>query len=128
MRALTEPGLYFLAGVLDSTGTTPWAYALMARTIMSHIAGHATLEAVPLARKINHFELATYLAARDPVNFPAGQWVEDYLRLATMPADQPLPIPDQSTRSRSVARAMWPRTFPRGSAAIATSCLAAVRQ
>ena len=94
IRALTEPGLYFMAAGLESTGTAPWTYALMARTIMSHIAGCATLEAVPLARKLNHFHYLPFLAERDPMNFPEGLWEKHYLRLAMAPADQPLPIPD----------------------------------
>lgn len=94
IRALTEPGLYFMAAGLESTGTAPWMYALMARTIMSHIAGCATLETVPLARKLNHFHYLPFLAERDPMNFPEGLWEKHYLRLAMAPADQPLPIPD----------------------------------
>lgn len=94
-RAIAEPGLYFLAPCLESTGTAPWSYSMLARTLMSHIRGQATLEPVPLAHKINHFDAAAFLAARDPVNFPAGRWEETYRRLALAhPEEQPLPIPD----------------------------------
>ncbi len=95
LRALAEPGLYFLAAGLESTGTAPWTYAHLARTLMTHIRGQAVLEAVPLAAKLNHFDYLAFLAARDPVNFPDGQWQAMYHRLATAhPVDQPLPIPD----------------------------------
>lgn len=95
LRALAEPGLYFLAAGLESTGTAPWTYAHLTRTLMAHIRGQAVLEAVPLAAKLNHFHYLAFLAARDPVNFPDGQWQALYRRLATAhPEDQPLPIPD----------------------------------
>ena len=95
VRALAEPNLYFMAAGLESTGTAPWSYALLARTLMAHIRGQATLELVPLASKINHFHYPAFLAARDPVNFPQGQWEDLYRRLGTShPVDQPLPIPD----------------------------------
>jgi len=62
---------------------------------MSHIRGQATLEPVPLARKLNHFECATFLASHDPENYPKGQWEEEFRRLALAhPEDRPLPIPD----------------------------------
>ncbi len=94
-RAIAESGLYFMAAGLESTGTAPWSYALMARTVMSHIRGQATLELVPFARKVNHFDYPALLAARDPVNFPAGRWEAEYHHLATeYPADLPLPIPN----------------------------------
>jgi cation diffusion facilitator CzcD-associated flavoprotein CzcO len=93
--ATAEPGLYFLAAGLESTGTAPWAYALLARTLMSHMGGRATLEPVPLARKLNHFHYPAFLAARDPVNYPEGQWEDEFRQLALAhPEDQPLPIPD----------------------------------
>lgn len=92
--ALAEPGLYFMAAALEGTGTAPLTYALLARTIVSHIQGKAVLEPVVPAQKINHFEYAQFLAARDPTNFPAGQWEAEYRGLANdHPGDQPLPIP-----------------------------------
>ncbi|MDM0021027.1 flavin-containing monooxygenase [Variovorax saccharolyticus] len=95
LRAIAEPGLYFLAAGLESTGTAPWSYALLARTLMSHVQGQATLEPVPLARKLNHFHYPAFLAERDPVNFPQGHWQDEYQRLAfAHPQDLPLPIPD----------------------------------
>jgi cation diffusion facilitator CzcD-associated flavoprotein CzcO len=94
IRAIQEPGLYFMAAGLDSTSTAPWVYCLMARTIMSHIAGTAVLELEPLAGKVNHFHYAAFLAERDPKSFPKGRWESHYLNLAATPASQALPIPD----------------------------------
>ncbi|MDM0109822.1 NAD(P)-binding domain-containing protein [Variovorax sp. J22R24] len=92
--AMAEPGLYFLAAGLESTGVAPWAYAMMIRTLMSHLRGEATLEPVPLTRKINHFHYVPFLAARDPVNFPEGRWEEEFRQLASVhPPLEPLPIP-----------------------------------
>jgi hypothetical protein len=94
-RAMAESGLYFMATGLESTGTAPWSYALMARTVMSHIQGGATLELVPFARKVNHFDYPAFLAARDPASFPIGRWEDEYRHLAMAhPADQAYPIPD----------------------------------
>jgi hypothetical protein len=92
--ALAEPGLYFMAAALEGTGTAPLTYALLARTIASHIQGHAVLERVATEKKINHFEYARFLAARDPASFPATCWEAEYRRLANEhPGDRPLPIP-----------------------------------
>ena len=94
IRATSEPGLYFMATVLEGTGTAPLSYALIARTIMSHIQGSATLEPVPLSGNLNHFDYVAFLAARDPRSFPDGVWQEEYRRLALAhPADRHLPIP-----------------------------------
>ncbi len=94
MVALAEPNLYFLATGLESTGTAPWAYSLMARTLMAHIRGDAKLGRSPLAGKINHFHYPAFLASRDPVNFPEGEWQAELHRLGVEhPSDQPLPIP-----------------------------------
>lgn len=95
IRAIAEPNLYFMAAGLESTGTAPWAYALLARTLISHLRGEAVLDLTPLSRKINHFQYPAFLAARDPVNFPEGRWMDHYRHLAfSHPTDQPLPIPD----------------------------------
>ena len=94
IRALSEPGLYFMATVLEGTGTSPLSYALVARTIMSHIQGSATLEPVPLSGNLNHFDYVNFLAARDTRSFPEGRWQEEYRALAFVhPEDRPLPIP-----------------------------------
>jgi lysine/ornithine N-monooxygenase len=94
-RSIAEPGLYFMAAALESTGTATWSYALLARTIMSHIRGHARLELEPLTHKLNHFDAAAFLAERDPVSFPDGTWQANLRHLATnYPPDRALPIPD----------------------------------
>ena len=94
-RSLDAPNLFFLApSLLESTGTSPWAYAHAARTIMSHICGKATLDTEPVLRKHNHFELAKFLAARDPENYPPDTWFARYRDLAmNHPDAQPMPIP-----------------------------------
>jgi cation diffusion facilitator CzcD-associated flavoprotein CzcO len=94
-RALDAPNLYFLApGVLETTGATPWAYAHACRTLVAHLRGAATLGCEPVPRKINHFELIGFLAARDPASFAAGDWPQAYARLAIDGAEEgPLPIP-----------------------------------
>lgn len=94
-RALDAPNLFFLApGVLEGTSVTPWAYAHAARTIMSHIQGNAELDTVRVDRKINYFDLAKFLAEKDPANFPADTWFAAYTEMATNhPPDQPMPIP-----------------------------------
>ncbi|MGJ7509723.1 hypothetical protein [Variovorax sp. GT1P44] len=57
--------------------------------------GRATLESAPLERKLNHFHYPAFLAARDPANYPEGQWEEEFRQLAlAYPEDRPLPIPD----------------------------------
>lgn len=94
-RSLDEPNLFFLAVLLDSTqSSAPWAYALACRSIVAHICGKAHLDAVPVQGKIPHFELATFLAQRDPYNYPAGAWRPEFEKLALeYPQDDPLPIP-----------------------------------
>jgi cation diffusion facilitator CzcD-associated flavoprotein CzcO len=92
-RSLDAPQLYFLAVGLDGVGSTSFAFSLSCRSIMSHIRGTADLGMEPVAHNINHFDLAPFLAARDPASFPAG-WQKHYreLQLQT-PDDQPYPIP-----------------------------------
>ena len=94
-RSLDAPNLFFLApSLLESTSTSPWAYAHACRTIMSHICGKATLDTEPLLQKQNYFELAKFLAARDPENYPPDTWFARYRDLAmNHPDAQPIPIP-----------------------------------
>lgn len=93
-RSLDATNLFFLAVGLEATGSTPWAYAHAAKTIMSHIRGKAHLDDVPVRRKINHFELAKFLAVRDPENYPRHTWFEAYRNMAlSHPAEEPMPIP-----------------------------------
>lgn len=92
-RSLDAAQLYFLAVGLDGVGSTSFAFSLSCRSIMSHIRGTADLGLEPVTHNINHFDLVSYLAARDAASFPAG-WEKQYrdMQLAT-PDDQPYPIP-----------------------------------
>lgn len=83
-----------LAGlILDGIGALSWAYALMARTIMSHIRGTARLDMEQHPR-LNHLDIARHLAERDPAGHGQGP-VWDFYR------DLALRIPDDGrTRSR----------------------------
>ena len=94
-RSLDAPNLFFLApSLLEATGTAPWAYAHACRTIMSHICGKATLDTEPVLQKQNYFELAKFLAARDPENYPPDTWFARYRDLAmNHPDAQPMPVP-----------------------------------
>jgi hypothetical protein len=94
-RFLDAPNLYFLApGMLEGTGSAPWAYAHAARTIMADIQGAAKLDDDLALRKINYFDLAKYLAARDPASFPPATWFSDYKTMAMEhPDDAPMPLP-----------------------------------
>ena len=93
-RSLDEPDLYFPGVGLEGFGATSWNFAIMARSIMSHIAGTAHLDLEPLPRRLHHLDLVRHLAARDPASF-GGRDPDDYCRdvgLGT-PDDQPYPMP-----------------------------------
>jgi hypothetical protein len=94
-RSLDAPNLFFLApSLLESTSTSPWAYAHACRTIMSHICGKAALDTEPILKKLNYFELAKFLATRDPQNYPPDTWFARYQDLAmNHPDAEPMPIP-----------------------------------
>ncbi len=93
-RSLDADNLYFPGVGLDGIGAAPWAYALMARTIMSHIKGTARLDMEQVPHRLNHFDLVTYLAPRDPGSFVPGQWEEQFRKIALeTPDDQPYPMP-----------------------------------
>jgi len=93
--ALDAPNLFILApGVLEMNTTTPWAYAHVAKSIMSHIRGNAVFDAEPIATNTNYFEMVRFLAKRDRANYPALLWYLKYLYLAfRRPDDRPLPMP-----------------------------------
>ena len=93
--SLDAPNLFFLApSLLESTSTSPWAYAHSCRTIMSHICGRTTLDFEPVLQKLNYFELAKFLATRDPENYPPDTWFASYQDLAmNHPDTEPMPIP-----------------------------------
>jgi hypothetical protein len=61
---------------------------------VSHICGKAHLDTVPVRGKLAHFELAAFLAERDPHSYPPDTWRSEYERLALeYPKNDPLPIP-----------------------------------
>ena len=93
-RSLDAGNLYLPQSGLDGVGAAPWAYALMARTTMSHISGRAQLDLVPVGQKVNHFDLVSHLAPRDAGSFGPGQWQHQFRELAlNTPDDQPYPVP-----------------------------------
>lgn len=93
-RSLDAANLYFPGVGLDGIGAAPWAYSLLCRSIMSHIAGTARLDCEALAGHINHFDIADYLAPRDPASYPPDTWRAHYRRIALdTPDDQPYPFP-----------------------------------
>ena len=87
-RSLDAPNLYFPGVGLDGIGAAPWSYALAARTIMSHIKGTARLDMEPLAHRLNHFDLVTYLAPKDPGSFALGEWEEQFRKIAMETGDE----------------------------------------
>ncbi len=93
-RSLDAPDLYFPAVGLDGIGAAPWAAALIARSIMSHIGGTARLDMEPLGHKTNHFEIAHYLSQRDPGTYTEDRGWDYFRNLAlTMHDDQAYPLP-----------------------------------
>jgi len=93
-RSLDLPRLFFLAVILETTGSAPWAYAHAARTIAEHIRGEAELDEVQVTTKVNHYDLLHFLAQHDPVNYPADSWHGTYRALALeWPDDRSMPIP-----------------------------------
>jgi len=94
-RAIDAPNLFLLApGVLETNTSTPWAYAHVAKSIMSHIVGPPVFDRPPRQTLTNHFDLVKLLAPHDRRNYPFGVWYLKYLRLALChPKAQPMPIP-----------------------------------
>ena len=92
-RSIDAPDLYFPGVGLDGIGAAPWAYMLIARSIMSHIRGDARLDMTPVGHKVNHFDIARHLAPRDPGSYPAGRGWDWYRALALdTPDDHPYPL------------------------------------
>lgn len=94
VMSLDAPNLYFMSVGLEGTGAAPWLYAHLARSIVSHIGGTATLSHEPVLRHLNYFGVPSFLAGLDPANYPSDTWRKEYLSLATeFPDDRPLPVP-----------------------------------
>jgi hypothetical protein len=92
-RSLDAPNLYFPGVGLDGIGAAPWAYMLIARSIVSHVRGTARLDMAAADHKINHFEIARHLAPRDPGSYPEGRGWAYYRAIALdTPDDQPYPL------------------------------------
>ncbi|MDK8463485.1 NAD(P)-binding domain-containing protein [Marinobacter sp. SS13-12] len=89
------PNLFLLApGVLDTNTSTPWAYAHVAKSIMSHIGGRPVFVKAPCEAFTNHFDLVKLLAPQDRGNYPFAIWYLKYLWLAMChPWKRPMPIP-----------------------------------
>jgi len=82
-RSVDAPNLFLLApGVLETTTSTPWAYAHAAKSIMSHIAGRPVFVDQPRHALTNHFDLVKMFARRDRRNYRFGLWRLRYIRLA----------------------------------------------
>jgi cation diffusion facilitator CzcD-associated flavoprotein CzcO len=94
-RSMDAPNLFFLApAILESNTSTPFAYAHVARSMMSHIRGRRVFEEAPSPELTNHFDLVKMLARRDRRNYLPGLWRLRYLWLAFVhPESKPLPIP-----------------------------------
>jgi hypothetical protein len=93
-RSLDAPQLYFPGVILDGIGAAPWGYALIARSIMSHVRCQASLDMDPLEHKVNHLELARYLVQRDPGSYRDPHAWETYRQQALrQPDDQAYAIP-----------------------------------
>jgi hypothetical protein len=91
-RSVDAPNLYFPDVGLEGVGATSWAFALGARTLMSHIKGTARLDMDPTPYRLNHLDFARHLMERDPAS---GQDTWRHLRELAMatPDDAPYPMP-----------------------------------
>jgi hypothetical protein len=94
VRSLDAHNLYFPSVGLDGIGAAAFAYSLLCRSIMSHIAGTARLDNEALGHNVNHFDIAEHLAPRDPASYPPDIWREHYRNIAlNTPDERPYPIP-----------------------------------
>jgi thioredoxin reductase len=97
--SLDAPELYFLSVGLESTSSTPWHYAHLARTIVSQICGMAHFGREPVTKHLNYYGVPTFLAQYDPINYPADSWHDRYMAYFNdYPMDRPLPIPEFATK------------------------------
>ena len=93
--SMDAPNLFLMApGVLETNTATPWAYAHVARSIMSHIDDTPIFVDPPRQVMTNHYDLVKMLARRDHRNYPRVRWFARYFRLAMFyPGRRPLPLP-----------------------------------
>ncbi len=92
-RSIDAPDLYFPDVGLEGVGATCWAFAIGARTVMSHIRGTARLDMVPTPHRLNHLDLVQHLVERDPAAGGADAWKQMQQMAMTLPDDQPYPLP-----------------------------------
>lgn len=94
VHSLDAPNLYFPCVGLDGIGSASWSYALLSRSIMSHIRGTARFGNEAIGHKVNHFAIVDYLAPRDPASYPPDTWRALYRDIAlNTPDEQPYAIP-----------------------------------
>ncbi len=93
--SLDQPGLFLLGpSLLESTGSSPFAYAHACRSIMAHIQGLANFDETVVGRNLTHFDLMAFLASRDSFNYPSETWRAELRKLACdHPEGVPLPLP-----------------------------------
>ena len=85
---------YWPLAYFETNTSTPWAYAHVAKSIVSHVIGRPVFDAPPCSTLAQHFDLVKLLASRDRRNYARGVWYAKYLRLAmSHPASRPMPIP-----------------------------------
>lgn len=93
-RSLDAANLYFPGVGLDGIGSATWSYALLCRSIMSHISGTARLDNSVVGHKVNHFDIVNHLAPRDPGSYPPDTWQAHYRDIAlNTPDGEPYPLP-----------------------------------
>jgi len=93
-RSIDAPNLFLMApGVLETNTSTTWAYAHVAKSIMSHIAGQPVFVNPPRQTLTNHCDLVKLLARHDRRNYPTVFWYLKYLLLAMRHPSRPMPIP-----------------------------------
>ena len=93
-RSIDAPNLFLMApGVLETNTSTTWAYAHVAKSIMSHIAGQPVFVDPPRETLTNHCDLVKLLAPHDRLNYPRVLWYLKYLWLAMRRPSRTMPIP-----------------------------------
>lgn len=92
--SLDCPNLFFLGTLLDGNGSTPWLYAHISKSIMTHIKGRPVFDRTPVDGLVNHFELLRFLAVRNRRNFLPGVWqIRSLAQVFLRKEDKTLPLP-----------------------------------